>query len=172
MSLPILRGFTLIVNDDMNLAIQIESMQLPGLEEITEDYQPGGSDLQIQIAGLGVKPLEAPFKLKGHMPAVAGLFGGAPGIRHTFTGKKFIVDELDGSEHEHAIDITGRLISVAEEEMGGGKASGYDHKIGSIIQYSYMADGKVLHRFNFAQGGWAVRNGVTVNEGRRRVLFG
>ncbi|WP_029056962.1 phage major tail tube protein [Stappia stellulata] len=169
--LPILRGFTLIVNDSLNLMIEIETLQLPGLEEITEDYQPGGGDLQVQIAGLGVKALEAPFKLKSHSADVIGLFGGPPGVRHNFTGKKFIVDEMDGTEIEHAIDITGRLISVAEEEMSGGKASGYDHKIGSITQYSHMADGKVLHRFNFASGGWMVRNGVPVNEGRRRVLF-
>ncbi|MAA97771.1 MAG: phage tail protein [Stappia sp.] len=171
MSLPILRGFTLIVNDDKNLVLEIESLQLPALEEITEDFQPGGGDLQIQVAGLGVKALEAPFKLKSHSPAVTGLFGGPPGVRRTFTGKKFVVDELDGTEHEHAIDMTGRLISITEEEMSGGKASGYDHKIGSILNYSYMADGKVLHRFSFTAGGWMVRGGVPVNEGRRRVLF-
>ncbi|MCA1242936.1 phage major tail tube protein [Stappia stellulata] len=171
MSLPILRGFTLVVDDDQNLVLEIESLQLPPLEEITEDFQPGGSDLQIQVAGLGVKALESPFKLKSHSPGVTGLFGGPPGVRRTFTGKKFVVDELDGTEHEHAIDMTGRLISIAEEEMSGGKASGYDHKIGSILNYSYMADGKVLHRFNFQSGGWMVRNGVPVNEGRRRVLF-
>ncbi len=170
-SLRIVRGFTLVANDTENLVLDMETMKLPPLEEITESFQPGGSDLEIEIAGLGVKALALQFKLKTHNPAIIGLFGGPAGTRRSFTGKKLIISEEDGSEHEHAIDVTGRLSKIEGEELAGGKATGYDHEIKSIWNYTEYYDGRVMHRFNFKLGGWDVRNFQAVNEGRRRILF-
>lgn len=170
-SLRIVRGFTMYANDTENLALDIETMKLPTLEELTETFQPGGSDLEIDIGGLGVKALALQFKLKSHTPAVLGLFGGEPGIRHAFTGKKLIISEEDGSQHEHAIDVRGRLSKIEGEELAAGKATGYDHEIKSIWNYTEFYDGRIMHRFNFKLGGWDVRNFVPVNDARRRVLF-
>jgi len=172
MTLRIVRGFTLYVNDNTNLALDIETLKLPPLEEITETFQPGGADMEIEIGGLGVKALTMQFKLKSHTPETIGLFGGAPGARNNFTGKKLVISEEDGSEHEHAIDVVGRLSKIDGEEMSAGKATGYDHEIKSIWTYTEYWDGRVMHRFNFAKGGWDVRNFEPVNESRRRVLFG
>lgn len=171
MTLRIVRGFTLIVNDNVNFALDIETLKLPTLEEITETFQPGGSDLEIDIGGLGTKALAMPFKLKSHTPETLGLFGGPPGIRHAFTGKKLVISEEDGQEHEHAIDVRGRLSKIEGEELAAGKATGYDHEIKSIWNYTEMWDGRVMHRFNFKLGGWDVRNFQAVNDTRRRVLF-
>ena len=171
-SLRIVRGFTLNVNDNLNLALDIETMKLPPLEEITETFQPGGSDMEIDIAGLGVKALSLQFKLKSHTPDTIGLFGGAPGIRQNFTGKKLIISEETGKEHEHAIDVVGRLSKIDGEELSAGKATGYDHEIKSIWSYTEYYDNRVMHRFNFKRGGWDVRNFEPVNNARRQILFG
>lgn len=171
MTLRIIRGFTLYVNDTVNLALDIETMKLPTLEEITETFQPGGSDMEIEIAGLGVKALTLPFKLKSHTPETIGLFGGAPGVRLPFTGKKLIISEEDGAEHEHAVDVRGRLSKVEGEEMSAGKATGYDHEIKSVWDYTEYWDGRVMHRFNFKLGGWQIRNFQAVNTSRRNILF-
>lgn len=170
-ALRIVRGFTLYVNDDANLALDIETMKLPTLEEITETFQPGGSDMEVDIAGLGVKALTMPFKLKSHTPQTLGLFGGAPGVRNNFTGKKLVISEEDGTEHEHAIDVTGRLTKIDGEQLAAGKAPGYDHEIGSIWAYTEYWDSRVMHRFNFKKGGWDIRNFEPVNESRRNILF-
>lgn len=170
-SLRIVRGFTLFANDTENLALDIETMKLPTLEEIMETFQPGGSDMEIEIGGLGVKALSLQFKLKTHSPAVLGLFGGAPGVRNSFTGKKLVISEEDGSEHEHAIDVRGRLAKIEGEELAAGKATGYDHEIKSIWNYTEYYDGRVMHRFNHKIGGWDIRNFQPVNSARRRVLF-
>lgn len=172
MTLRIVRGFTLYVTDQTNLALDIETLKLPALEEITETFQPGGSDMEIEVAGLGVKALTMQFKLKSHTPETLALFGGAPGIRLPFTGKKLVISEEDGTEHEHAIDVLGRLGKIDAEELAAGKATGYDHEIKSIWTYTEYWDNRVMHRFNFKKGGWDVRNFVPVNETRRRVLFG
>lgn len=169
--LRIVRGFTLYVNDNTNLALDIETMKLPTLEEITETFQPGGGDLEIDVSGLGTKALSLQFKLKSHTPDTLALFGGAPGVRHAFTGKKLVISEEDGSEHEHAIDVRGRIAKLEGEELAAGKATGYDHEIKSIWQYTEFYDGRVMHRFNFKLGGWDVRNFEPVNVARRRVLF-
>lgn len=171
MTLRIVRGFTLYVNDDTNLALDIDTLKLPTLEEITETFQPGGSDLELEVAGLGVKALTMPFKIKSHTPETLGLFGGAPGVRHAFTGKKLVVSEEDGTEHEHAIDVVGRLSKIEGEALAGGKATGYDHEVKSIWRYTEYWDSRVMHRFNFKLGGWDVWNFQTVNATRRRVLF-
>lgn len=171
MTLRIVRGFTLYVNDDTNLALDIETLKLPTLEEITETFQPGGADMELEIAGLGVKAFTMPFKLKSHTPETLGLFGGAPGVRHAFTGKKLVVSEEDGAEHEHAIDVVGRLSKIEGEALAGGKATGYDHEVKSIWRYTEYWDGRVMHRFNFKLGGWDVWNFQTVNATRRRILF-
>ncbi len=170
-SLRIIRGFTLYVNDNHNLALDIETLKLPALEEITETFQPGGSDMEVEIAGLGVKALTMQFKIKSHTPDVTGLFAGAPGIRHNFTGKKLVISEEDGKEHEHAIDVVGRIAKIEAEELTAGKATGYDHEVKSIWTYTEYWDSRVMHRFNFKKGGWDIRNFQPVNESRRRVLF-
>lgn len=166
-----IRGFTLVVNDNINLALDIDTLKLPTLEEIVESFQPGGSDLEIEIGGLGVKALSLQFKVKSHTPDTLGLFGRRPGIRDAFTGKKLIISEDDGSEHEHAIDVRGRLSKIDGEELAAGKATGYDHEIKSIWQYTELYDGRVMHRFNYRLGGWDIQNFQPVNSARRRVLF-
>lgn len=171
MSLRILRGFTLFINDNTNLALEIEAMQLPGLEETLETFQPGGLDGEIEIAGLGTKALKAPFKLKSHSDDVLRYFGGAPGVRIPFTGKKLIIDEEDGTEHEHSIDMRGRLTKISAQEMNAGKATGYDNEIGAIWDYTEYWDNRVMHRFSFKLGGWVTRNYEAVNTTRQRILF-
>ena len=169
--LDILRGFTLIVNDNRNLYFEIESLKLATMEENTEDFQPGGGDMALAVAGLGIKPLEVPFKVKSHSADVFGLFGGPPGVRQNFTGKALVISEKDGTESEHAIDILGRLTKTDAEEMKGGAAAGYDHVIGSITRYAHIVDGKVISRFNFFSGGWEIWNGDPINDVRRRILL-
>lgn len=171
-ALRILRGFTLVANDNINLALEIEEMELATLEEHAETYQPGGSDLEVEITGTGVKALSVKFKLKSHTPEIIGLFGGPPGIRQNWTGRKLVVSEETGKEHEHAIDIQGRLSKVGAESMKGGKPTGYDHEIKGIWTYTEYWDGKPMHRFAFKRGGWDIRNFVPINTARRRILFG
>jgi P2 family phage contractile tail tube protein len=171
MTLRIVRGFTLYVNDTVNLALDIETLKLPTLEEITETFQPGGSDMEVEIGGLGVKALTMPFKLKSHTPETIGLFGGPAGTRHNWTGKKLVVSEEDGKEHEHAIDVTGRLAKVEGEALAGGKATGYDHEVKSIWSYTEYWDGRVIHRFNMKKGGWDIWNFQSINTTRRSMLF-
>lgn len=171
MTLRIVRGFTLYVADTVNLALDIETLKLPTLEEISEAFQPGGSDMEVEITGLGIKALSMQFKLKSHTPETLGLFGGPAGVRRSFTGKKLVISEEDGKEHEHAIDVTGRLSKIEGESMQGGKATGYDHEIKSIWTYTEYWDSRVLHRFNLKKGGWDIWNYQPVNTTRRSVLF-
>lgn len=167
----ILRAFTLNVNDNLKLALEIEEMELASLEENGEEWQPGGSDLEVKVLGLGVKALSVKYKLKSHNPEIIGLFGGPPGIRQNFTGRKLIISEEDGSEHEHAVDINGRLAKLSPENMKGGKATGYDHEIQGIWNYTEYWDARPMHRFSYKKGGWDIWNFQTINAGRRRILF-
>lgn len=170
MTLRIIRGFTLVIDDTTNLYLDLETLKLPSLEEITETHHPGGSDMEIELTGLGVKAFTLQMKTKSHTPETIGIFGGAPGRRNHFTGKKYVVSEEDGTEHEHSIDVTGRLVKVDSEALAGGKATGYDHEIKGIFDYTEYWDGKVLHRFSLKRGGWMIRNGIEIGTRRRSIL--
>lgn len=168
--LRLMRGFNLIVADNVNLFLEIDTLKLPALEESTEAFQPGGSDMEIEIAGLGIKAFAMPFKLKGHNPDVITMFGGEPGERLRFTGKSFVRSEEDGSEHEHSIDVSGRITKMEADEFQGGKVAGYNHEIKSIWDYTEYWDGKVLHRFSVKRGGWVIRGGKEIGTRRRQIL--
>lgn len=170
MSLRIIRGFTLYINDNVNLALEIEALQLPSLEETLETFQPGGADGEIEIAGLGTKALKMPFKMKSHTPEVSRLFNPAPGVRMPFTGRKLIIDEETGTEHWHSVDARGRLSKISSQEMQGGKATGFDNEVGAIWEYNEYWDDRLMHRFNFKLGGWVVKNFQTVNTGRQQLF--
>ena len=170
-ALRIIRGFTLYINDDTNLALDIETLKLPTMEEHKEAFQPGGADVEFDVTGLGTKAFTMPFKLKSHTPATLAFFGGPPGVRQNFSGKKLIISEEDGSEHEHAVDVKARLTKIEGEQMSAGKATGYDHEIGSIWTYTEYWDSRVMHRYNMKLGGWDVWNFQAINTRRRLALF-
>lgn len=167
----IMRGFTLVANDDINLAAIIEEMSLAKLEETTETFQPGGADGEVDIAGTGTKALFVGIKAKGHALPMLNLFAGPAGTRQNWTGKKLVIDELTGVEYEHAVDFTGRLTKIDAGAAQGGKPNSYDYEIKSIFTYSEMWDGQVLHRFNLMTGGWDIMNSQPVNTHRRSFLF-
>ncbi len=81
-----------------------------------------------------------------------------------------MISEEDGREHEHSIDVTGRLVKVDSEGLTAGKATGYDCEIKNIWDYTEFWDGSVLHRFSFKRGGWLVRNGQEIGSRRRSIL--
>lgn len=172
MALRIIRGFNLIADDTASTHLSIEEMRLPTFEEKSADFTPGGSTQEIDV-GLGVtNKLVCPFKLMGDNPAIHSFYGMPPGVRVPFTGRKLVIDELedDGREIEVTVDMLGRIMKTEPEAMKGGEKSGYDHEISSIIYYREVHDKVVLREFNFKMGGWTIRNGVAVNEGRRRIL--
>lgn len=167
----IMRGFTLVANDDVNLAMTIDELALATLEENLEGFQPGGSDGEVEISGLGTKALSLGVKSKGIAIGMNALFAQEPGVRNSFTGKSLVIDEETGTEYEHAIDVLGRVTKIGAGALQGGKANGYDYEIKSIFTYTEYWDGRVLHRFNLKTGGWEIKNFQKVNSRRASFLF-
>ncbi len=166
----LMRMFTGVINDDINLALEIEEMQLAEMKEKLSEFQPGGSSMSVNAAGLGIQPLAVPVKLAGYNPNVAGFFGGPPGLRHNFTGKVFRVDEYSGEEGEHMVDLKGRLTELKGSSLKGGDLDKYDHVWDSITEYSESFNGKVLHRFKLQMGGWIVWRGEPINANGRSFI--
>lgn len=172
MSFEFLRGFNLIANDDLSLALEIEELKTPSFVEKSFDFTPGGATQEIDVP-LGVTgKLEMPFKLATHNPKIIGLYGLPAGQRTPFTARKLIVDEQsgDGREIEVTIDVKGRLMKLEADQMKGGDKSGYDHTISAITWYQEVHDGKVMREMNFYMGGWTIHNGKPINATRNRIL--
>jgi P2 family phage contractile tail tube protein len=172
MSFRILRGFTLVARDQVNLALEIEEMKLPTLEEKSVDFTAGGATGETAVP-LGItNKLEMQFKVMTHNPALDVLFGLPPGTRTAFTAVKSLFDDNDdsGKAIEVSIDLKARLMKIDPEQMKGGDKAGYDHMLSAITWYSEVHDGRVIREFNLSLGGWTILDGKTVNDDHARIL--
>src|ERR1039458_4819477 len=82
MPLVIAEGVNLYVGDNPpnnSKHLNLESVRLPELEDMTQSFHPGGSVGQIEVGGMGLKALELTFKLKGWDAQAMSQFGlGSP----------------------------------------------------------------------------------------------
>jgi uncharacterized protein len=144
-SLNVVRKFNLVVGDDADTYLEIESVKLPKLEEETEEFLSGGSDFTVDIP-IGMKKLEAEFVLKGINTTIMERFG----LRYSQSTKFTIYEEAENDDDGRDIlaitTIYGRL-SIEPDERKRKSLIGAKYMITSIRSYQHVVDGKVLHKF-------------------------
>lgn len=170
--LRLLRGFTLVANDELALSLEIEEMKLPVLAEKTVDFTPGGATGETDVP-LGVTDkLELPFKVLSHNPALDNLFGLPAGRRIPFTAVKSLFD--DDSDDNRAIEVTidlkARLTKIDPENMKGGDKAGYDHVLSAVTWYQEVHDKEIIREFDRNAGGWTILGGQPANDDHARIL--
>ena len=151
MTLNILHGINLYVGNDpiaeASKHLQLEELKLPDLEENLQTFEPGGSVGATQIA-MGLKEMEASFKLKGWDMHTLTHFGLGAGIRKRFTGYGAIRDEVTGMEKDVVAVMEGRLTKVEGEAMKKGDLSGHDYTISGIWFYRLSIGGTELYQIS------------------------
>ncbi len=116
----ILKNINLFV-DGRGYAGQVESYDPPKLTLKTENYRPGGRDVEVKI-DQGMEPLDAKFVLIGFNSEVLKLWGVVANKEVPLTMRAAMEDE-DGAVTPVIINLRGKLLEVDSGTWKPGEAA-------------------------------------------------
>jgi P2 family phage contractile tail tube protein len=148
--------------------LTLDEMRLPSLEANYGDHAAGGALFGVEFE-LGMKKLEAGFKLKGFDPDLLVQFGLGSRVRNVFTSYGVILDKRTGRSIESKAIIEARLGKVSPDAFKRGDLMGYDYAMNEIMSYQLHFDGKEKIYWDFFTNAWRV-DGVDQNLDENRIL--
>lgn len=154
---------------DNSKHMNLESIKLPSLEEVSQTYYPGGGIGEISIGGLGLKKLDVTFKIKGFDPQIMSAFGLSSPVRMPYTVYGVIRDKKGNRAIELKAIIEARLGKIEADELKRGDLSGHDHMLHEIWHYELHWDGREKYFYDFPTSDWRV-DGVSRNQDARNIL--
>ena len=159
-------AFNLYVgNDDADNSkkLVIANLQIPDLEEITQEHHAGGALGAIEVGGLGVKALMSKFKLTGWDPQTMSQFGIGARAQYPFTAKALVRNKNGGAGLGVKAVMWGRLTKISPNEMKRGDLLGHDHEIKEITHYELYFNDAEKYYWDFFASIWRV-DGVVQNQ--------
>lgn len=159
-------AFNLYVgNDDADSSkkLLIANLQLPDMEEITQEHHPGGAIGAIEVGGLGHKALMSKFKSTGWDPQTASQFGIGARTQYPYTAKALARNKNGGRAIGVKAVMWGRLTKVSPNDMKRGDLMGHDHEIKEITHYELYFDGAEKFYWDFFASIWRV-DGIVQNQ--------
>lgn len=130
--------------DGVSLQLIAEGVTVPNVRDRVEEVSLGMSQYDVPV---GWQKLEAGFKVNARNKELMKRTGLRPGIIKPFTFRSVNVSEIDGSQEDEIIQLTGRL----NAEHAGWEKQGIpkdDYKIGSISYYRHVINGEVIHNID------------------------
>lgn len=157
-------------NDDPTSSkhLTISELKLPTLEENFTDHHPGGAPVQIEI-GIGIKKLDATFKLIGFDPQLLAQFGLGTKVRHLYTAYGVIRDKKTGLAKEAKAVIEARLGKVAGDAFKKGDVQMHDYALNEVMHYELHFDGAEKVYWDFFTNEWRI-DGVPQNAVENSIL--
>ena len=172
MPLLIQEAANIFVGDDgtdNSKHLQLESVKLPTMEEISQEHHGGGAIGAIDVAGLGLKKLEITFKLKGWDPQSMSQFGLHTKGRLPYTIYGSVRDKKTNKAIEVKCVARARLGKIEVDEFKRGDLLGHDYMLHEIWAYSCYFDGIEKYWYDFETQDWRV-DGVSQNADERAIL--
>lgn len=126
--------------------LEIEGCTVPNLTDVTEELKSGGLIAAVDIP-LGFQKMEAGLKVNSRQKALMTQVGLVPGRHSAITMRSVNISEIDGSQQDEVISITGRL----NANNGGWEAQSVpkdEYKIGTIFFYKHVINGAVIHHID------------------------
>jgi len=157
----VLTGVNLFCGDDdptKSKALTLAELKLPTLEEDYQSHRAGGALVEIEIP-VGIKKLDATFKLDGTDTDLLVKFGLNSKVRQVFTAYANISDRRSGRDIPARAIIEGRLGKVDPDAYKRGDLQAHNYAINEIVRYEYYYDGAEKVFFDFFENAWRV-NGV------------
>ncbi|USQ97238.1 phage major tail tube protein [Caulobacter sp. RL271] len=164
-SLYFMEAANLFVGDHdptASLHLVLESLKLPGLEETTQEWTPGGAVAGVEVGMSVLKKLDAGFKLKGVQPEILTQFGLGSKRRQNFTAYGSIRDKLTGASLQSKAILEARMTKVEADEFKRGELQGYDYALTEVFHYELTIGGREIYYFDFMTSAWRV-GGVSQN---------
>lgn len=158
-------GFSLFVGDDgpnNGKFLNIESVQLPTLEEMTQEFYPGGAIGQIELGGMGLKSLSTSFKLKGWDDQTLNQFGVGSKNMFPYTFYGVVRDKNGDVPMELKCIMRGRMVKITPDDIKRGDLFGMDFAIKEIMHYELYLNKTEKFYYDWLSTTWRV-NGVVQN---------
>lgn len=146
-----------------SLHLVLESVKVPDLQEVTQEWTPGGAIGGVDVAMGVLQKLEAGFKLKGEQPEILTQFGLGSKRRQNFTVYGSIRDKVTGEAIQSVAILEARMTKVAGDEFKRGELKGYDYALTEIFHYELKMGGQEIYYYDFLTTEWRV-NGETQNQ--------
>lgn len=167
----IMEAVNLFCGDDDPTAskhLTLTEMQLPNLQEMTQDHHPGGSRVQVEVA-LGINKLESSFKLAGWDPDLLTQFGLGSSARKKFTAYGAVRSKRTGEVIEAKAILEGRLGQANPEAFQRGELQGFEYTISEILHYELFFNLQEKFYWDFFTSDWRV-DGISQNADERNIL--
>jgi len=132
--------------DGHSTHLEVEGVTVPNVQDAVEELKAGGLMAPVDVP-VGLQKLEAGIKINTRQKALMSKLGLAMGTTTPITFRSVNVSEVDGSQEDEVISITGRL----NANNGGWEAQGVpkdDYKIGTITYYKHTINGEVVHHID------------------------
>lgn len=126
--------------------LEIEGCTVPNLQDVTEEIKAGGLIAGVDVP-LGFQKMEAGLKINSRQKLLMKQVGLAPGRSSKITMRSVNVSEIDTTQEDEVISITGRL----NANNGGWEAQSVpkdEYKIGTIFYYKHTIGGEVIHHID------------------------
>lgn len=145
----------------------LDSIQLPDLEEMNEEHHAGGAMGAVEWGNLGMKALTPSFKLKGWDPQVMSKMGLKKRSPWTVYGS--IMDKQTEEEVEAKAIFRARLGKIGPEAFERGKLMGHDHTLHEVVHYELYFNGREKYYWDFWETAFRI-DGVDQLADERRIL--
>jgi P2 family phage contractile tail tube protein len=170
MPLFLQEGATLVAGDTGpdNVKIHnLDSVQLPDLEEMNEAHHAGGTIGEVEWGNLGMKAISPTFKLKGWDPQVMSLLGQRN--RQTFTVRGSIKDKQKQTLIGVRAIFFARLGKISPEAFERGKLMGHDHTLHEVTHYQLFFNEAEKYYWDHWEVAFRI-DGVDMLADERRIL--
>lgn len=152
---------TIMVGDDPeNLNhLKLTGVQLPSLEEVTSQHQPGGSVMGLDIGMTMLNALNLTFKMKGLNPESSQKLGIGQARRLNYTIRGNIRDVVEDRNFAGKAVISGRMTLVNPSEFARESGIDEDFAVKEVVRYQLFLDGQEKFYFDFFRGPAGARIG-------------
>lgn len=141
----VLRKFNAFV-EGYSTHLEVEEVTPPNVRDQVETIKAGGLIAEYDVA-LGLQKLEASIKLNSRQRELMKHVGLAPGVHKMITFRGVGVSEIDGSQQDEVMSITGRL-NLDQGNWQAQSTAMTEYKIGSILFYKHVIAGSVVHHID------------------------
>ena len=141
----VLRKFNAFV-EGYSTHLEIEELTPPNIRDQVETIKAGGLIGEYDES-LGLQKLEASIKLNSRQKQLMKHVGLAPGVHKMITFRGVGVSEIDGSQQDEVMSISGRL-NLDQGNWQAQSGAPTEYKIGSILFYKHVIAGSVVHHFD------------------------
>ncbi|MEO0496278.1 MAG: phage major tail tube protein [Pseudomonadota bacterium] len=154
--------------DTLNTHLSLASVQLPSLARAKETFVTGGGFFNLEVPD-AIEGLEADFSLNGSDERVRGLFGREAGDWTSFYYYERLRDIQEGRNLGRVVKLKGLIDTVDQPTATGKKGDAAQYKVGTIVEYKDIVDGKLIHHMEYFSNRLIV-DGVNYSEENNRLL--